>query len=78
MTHYPELEPTDVLKLPISMNFTQREIECILLTAQGKTLLQISECLRVNPKTVYFYLVGVRNKLTLLMQQTVTSLDMVI
>ncbi len=57
------------LKAQIGMNFTQREIQCITMAIRSKTLLQISEYLQLNPKTVYFYLVGVQNKLTLLMQQ---------
>lgn len=45
--------------------FTKRESQCIAQAMQNKNLSQIAKSLGIKERTVYFYLMAVKNKLSI-------------
>lgn len=42
--------------------FTQREVECLLLLLEGKTITQTAQVMKLSPRTVEFYVKKMRLK----------------
>lgn len=51
------------------MELTAREMQCITLAMQNKSLQEIGAALQIEPRTVYFYLTNIKSKVVRLANQ---------
>lgn len=62
----PNIDEQQDRKRPVVV-FTKRESQCMAQAMQNKSLAQIAKSLGIRERTVYFYLMSVKNKLSMLL-----------